>query len=133
MKISRRTIRALLITTALGCVLYGVALPQVSMPEPPQTVGAKTSAKRSNKSKAKSKHQSPVKQPIQAAELTKFEWVSAANIRPPAFTSFGGGTYEKSIAVDPRVNITLCVSQGDVKINGWSRNEVRVFIKNGSN
>lgn len=40
---------------------------------------------------------------------------------------------EKSIVVDDRVNIFLpCISEGNVKINGWDRNEVRVFIKNGS-
>lgn len=44
----------------------------------------------------------------------------------------GGGTYEKSIAVDPRVSVSLCVTQGNVKINGWARNEVRVFVKDGS-
>jgi Uncharacterized conserved protein len=44
-----------------------------------------------------------------------------------------GGTSEKSIAVDPKVRITLpCVSQGSVKITGWGRSEVRVFIKDGS-
>src|SRR4029078_2091596 len=39
----------------------------------------------------------------------------------------------KSIAVDGRVNVTIpCITQGDVKINGWERDEVRVFIKGGS-
>jgi hypothetical protein len=43
------------------------------------------------------------------------------------------GTSEKSITVDPKVRITLpCVSQGTVKITGWERSEVRVFIKEGS-
>jgi len=45
---------------------------------------------------------------------------------------FGGETYEKSIAVDPKSKLSLCVSQGNVKINGWSRNEIRVFVKEGS-
>lgn len=44
----------------------------------------------------------------------------------------GGGTYEKSITVDPKVNLTLCVTEGNVEVNGWSRNEVRVFVKDGS-
>ncbi len=39
---------------------------------------------------------------------------------------------EKSIAVDPKVNISLCVSDGKVNINGWERNEIRAFIQNGS-
>lgn len=40
---------------------------------------------------------------------------------------------EKSIAVDSKVNVNLpCVLEGNVKINGWDRNEVRVFVKDGS-
>lgn len=39
---------------------------------------------------------------------------------------------EKSIAVDSKVNVSLCVSEGQLKINGWARNEVRVFVNNGS-
>jgi len=39
---------------------------------------------------------------------------------------------EKSIAVDATVNITLCVSEGNLKINGWERNEIRAFVNNGS-
>ena len=42
------------------------------------------------------------------------------------------GTYEKSLKVDPKVNLAMCVTEGDVKVNGWSRNEVRVFVKEGS-
>lgn len=45
----------------------------------------------------------------------------------------GGDTSEKSIAVAPNVSLTLCVVQGKLRINGWSRNEVRVFVKDGSN
>jgi hypothetical protein len=132
MKISRGKIRALLITAALSAVLYGVALPQVSTLERPGTVDSKPSAKLSNKSKEKSKPKSRVKQPVKPAELAKSGWIPAVNIKSPAFTSFGGGTYEKSISVDPRISVSLCVTQGDVKINGWSRNEVRVFVKDGS-
>lgn len=40
-------------------------------------------------------------------------------------------TTEKSIAVDPNVNIKFCVSEGSLKINGWERNEVRVFVRSG--
>lgn len=39
---------------------------------------------------------------------------------------------EKSIAVDANVNISLCVSEGNLKINGWERNEIRAFVNNGS-
>lgn len=40
---------------------------------------------------------------------------------------------EKSMVVDPKVSVSLpCVTEGNVKINGWQRNEVRVFVKDGS-
>ena len=39
---------------------------------------------------------------------------------------------EKSIAVDPKVNVSLCVSQGKLKVNGWDRNEIRAFVSGGS-
>lgn len=42
-------------------------------------------------------------------------------------------TSEKAISVDPNVSIKVpCISQGNLKINGWERNEVRVFIKDGT-
>lgn len=40
-------------------------------------------------------------------------------------------TTERAIAADPNVAIKLCISEGAVKINGWERNEVRVFVHNG--
>lgn len=43
-----------------------------------------------------------------------------------------GKPAEKSIAVDAKVNISLCVSEGKLKINGWDRNEIRAFISEGS-
>ncbi|CAN5358110.1 hypothetical protein BH20ACI1_BH20ACI1_14820 [soil metagenome] len=39
---------------------------------------------------------------------------------------------EKSIVVSANVNISLCVSEGNLKINGWQRNEVRAFVSDGS-
>jgi DUF4097 and DUF4098 domain-containing protein YvlB len=57
----------------------------------------------------------------------------AAAPMPPAPLPGGGEDYEKSLVVDAKVNIGMCVLTGDVKINGWDRNEVRVFIKDGSN
>ena len=51
--------------------------------------------------------------------------------RPPMPPEYSGDT-EKSVAVDGRVNIQLCVLEGNLKINGWDRNEVRVFVKDGS-
>ncbi|MGB2752829.1 MAG: DUF4097 family beta strand repeat-containing protein [Pyrinomonadaceae bacterium] len=45
----------------------------------------------------------------------------------------GGDTSEKSVTVDKNVNLSLCVTQGTVKVNGWNRNELRVFVNDGSN
>ncbi len=39
---------------------------------------------------------------------------------------------EKSIRVESKVNITLCVNEGSLKINGWDREEIRAFVRNGS-
>lgn len=41
-------------------------------------------------------------------------------------------TSEKLLMVDGRVNVSMCVLEGNVKINGWERSEIRVFVKNGS-
>ncbi|MBP6003645.1 MAG: DUF4097 family beta strand repeat protein [Pyrinomonadaceae bacterium] len=50
---------------------------------------------------------------------------------PPRYR--GGDDFERSIKVDPSFNLSLCVTQGTVKINGWSRNELRVYVQDGSN
>ncbi len=44
-----------------------------------------------------------------------------------------GETTERSIKADPKINISLCVSEGSLKVNGWNRNEVRVLVSNGNN
>ena len=41
------------------------------------------------------------------------------------------GTYERAIAVAPNLNLTLCVTEGNLKVNGWNRNEVRLFVEDG--
>ncbi len=43
-----------------------------------------------------------------------------------------GDNYERSIEVAPNANLSLCVVQGLLRVNGWKRNEVRVFVKKGS-
>lgn len=40
--------------------------------------------------------------------------------------------FEKSIEVDEKVNINLCIFEGNVRINGWDRDEIRVFVRGGS-
>ena len=39
---------------------------------------------------------------------------------------------EKSIAVEAKVNLQFCVSEGKVRINGWDRNEIRAYVNGGS-
>src|SRR5215468_2603469 len=51
---------------------------------------------------------------------------------PPRMEMGEGVTSERSIVVDPKVRLSVCISQGTVSVNGWSRNEVRVFVKDGS-
>lgn len=52
--------------------------------------------------------------------------------QPRVMIRAAGDTFERSIKVDPNINISLCVSQGNLKVNGWSRPEVRVFVADGS-
>lgn len=40
-------------------------------------------------------------------------------------------TTEKAIAVDPNVSAKFCISEGALRINGWEREEVRVFVRDG--
>jgi hypothetical protein len=51
---------------------------------------------------------------------------------PPNVERGEGTTTERAIAVDPRVSLDLCITEGNVKINGWKRSEVRAFVENGS-
>ncbi|MEP6945365.1 MAG: DUF4097 family beta strand repeat-containing protein [Acidobacteriota bacterium] len=41
--------------------------------------------------------------------------------------------HERAIKTDANINLSLCVLQGDVKVNGWNRNEVRILVTNGRN
>lgn len=49
----------------------------------------------------------------------------------PVVTTAGRGDGELRVAADPNVNIKFCVSEGNLKINGWDRSEVRVFVRSG--
>lgn len=49
----------------------------------------------------------------------------------PDFPAYGNQTVERSIDVDANVSIKMCVASGNLKINGWERNEVRVFVRQG--
>lgn len=42
------------------------------------------------------------------------------------------GPAEKMIAVDSKVSLSLCATSGDIKVNGWNRDEVRAYVDGGS-
>jgi len=52
--------------------------------------------------------------------------------RPGTPVPAGGVTTERAIAVDPNINLTLCVVEGSVTINGWNRPELRILVREGS-
>src|SRR5438128_9018948 len=72
---------------------------------------------------AQSTWAAPASKPEKPHRITR-NWLA----RPMA----GGDTSEKSIKVDSNVNLSLCVTQGTIKVNGWNRSEVRVFVQDGS-
>lgn len=39
---------------------------------------------------------------------------------------------EKKLAVTSNPSIKMCLTEGSVKVNGWDRNEVRVFVRSGT-
>ncbi len=51
---------------------------------------------------------------------------------PPRTVVTDGGTYERAIAAASNVSVSLCVVTGKLRVNGWDREEVRIFIKDGS-
>lgn len=55
---------------------------------------------------------------------------------PPRYPEPARGeqdSYERSISVDSGVNLLLgCILEGTVSVNGWNRNEVRVFVGEGN-
>ena len=60
-------------------------------------------------------------------EIPKPVWKNANRI-----SNEGDTPAEKSIAVSANVNISLCVAEGNLKINGWERSEVRAYVSGGS-
>jgi hypothetical protein len=41
-------------------------------------------------------------------------------------------TSERSIAIDTNASVKLCVLDAQLKVNGWNRSEMRVFVRDGS-
>ncbi len=56
-----------------------------------------------------------------------------ARAEMPPLPPMVGESTERSIKVDPSINLSLCISEGTLKVNGWNRNELRVFVQDGSN
>lgn len=85
----------------------------------------------------------PKPAPTPKKEKEKEEWKYEPPPREPLPMPPGRPTYawektqtsEKSIDVSSDVNIKLCVANqsgpGELKINGWERNEVRIFVRSG--
>ena len=70
----------------------------------------------------------PVSKPVPGVKVN----VPAPPSRAPRWDrNFDGVTSEKAIPADANVAVKLCISNGDVKINGTEKNEVRVFVRNG--
>lgn len=118
-------------------LLSGIVIAQIQI-YPAPTPKQKTVPKPKTKVYPKEK-ETPVTPPADKTPLS-FETEPAENPTPPApFSSEGKRInnpddipIERSIEVDSNVNLNLCVSEGNVRINGWNRNEVRVFVSGGS-
>ncbi len=48
--------------------------------------------------------------------------------RPPMRN---GVASDLKVAADANVNLKFCVTEGDLQINGWDREEIRVFVRSG--
>ena len=112
MSIRKLQLGALLVLLCAGG-LFSVAAQQAKTPKPAPTP---------KKEKEEWKYEAPPREPMPLPGRPTYPWEKTQ-------------TSEKSIEVDSNVNIKLCVanqsSPGDLKINGWERNEVRVFVRNG--
>jgi hypothetical protein len=76
--------------------------------------------------------QTPPAPPAKDKEKEKSRKPSFKYELPPGIELGEGTTSERSILVDPKISISLCVTEGTVSVSGWSRNEVRAFVKKGS-
>ena len=107
-----------LIAVALSAVILVAAAVAQQTPKPPKAEPMPDAPKTIEKDKEKEK----VK-PGKAVIVGEM---------PPGVEMGEGTTTERSIAVDPKISINMCVTQGTVRINGWDRNEVRAFVSEGS-
>lgn len=91
------------------------------------TVSGQTTERKSSKDKNKSSKTrlgvpSPPLPPMPPRPLR-------AVAAPSAFTA--PNLLEKAVLVRPDVYVSLCVKRGAVRVNGWDREEVRVFSRGG--
>lgn len=94
---------------------------QTAPPEPPTV-----------KPKVKIEKPEKAEKPERASDNRSFTGMPPVE-KPPAINyNYNSKTSEKAILVDPKVNISLCIQGGNLKVNGWDRNEVRVFVNEGS-
>ena len=78
--------------------------------------------------------QDPPMKPPKAEPPPKVERPIRRQPEQPALPPERSDNRERAIAVDPNVNIQLpCISEARVTVNGWQRDEIRVFIRNGTN
>lgn len=81
-------------------------------------------------------HPPPVAVPHPQPERSPRRTARTAGIPPVAARATlntSGIPAEKSIAVDSKTVIGFCVNSGNLKVNGWDRNEVRALVENGTN
>jgi Putative adhesin len=67
----------------------------------------------------------------------KADPMPAATPEPPAHVkrridNMSPGPAEKSIVTDAKINISLCITSGELHVSGWERNEVRAYVDGGS-
>lgn len=96
------TVSKLIVVMAVAAVFAGSVTAQQSPPEPPDT---------------KSPVSVPTKIKVQA---------------PVVVTTFPQTRTEKSLQVAAKPTVSMCVASGNVRVNGWDRDEIRVLIDGGT-
>jgi hypothetical protein len=74
----------------------------------------------------------PTKMPVPGHATVLPPGTARTPTPPGKLARMGGENFERSIAVNQGAKLNLCVVEGVLRVNGWNRNEIRVFVKNGS-
>ncbi len=104
MRTSKATIFRIEILLCLCTVFVSISFAQSPVPEPPKT-------------------RTPERPVVRVRPM--------ATPVPPRIPRSERVTTERALAVDPGVNLKFCVSEGSLTINGWDRDEVRIFVRDG--